>query len=79
MDERRDVRCGVLPQPSGNIRCVIDRTAFTRCDITTREWSPPPKPESCEFDCRSKITGMRCVNLRNGHGFALSRQRFRRF
>jgi hypothetical protein len=105
--------------PSRNIRCVIDRTAFTRCDITTREWSPPPKPDSCEFDwgnslglgfrgrghficvsdavelgrrldygeairrgrfrCRSRVTGMRCVNLRNGHGFALSRQGFRRF
>jgi hypothetical protein len=105
--------------PSRNIRCVIDRTAFTRCDITTREWSPPPKPRSCEFDwgnslglgfrgrghficvsdavdlgrrldygeairrgrfkCRSRVTGMRCVNLRNGHGFLLSRQRVRRF
>jgi hypothetical protein len=56
--------------PSGNIRCVIDRTAFTRCDITNRNWSPPPKPRSCEFDC---------VNLRNGHGFAVSRQLVRRF
>ena len=105
--------------PSGNIRCVIDRTSFTRCDITTREWTPPRKPDSCEFDwgsslglgfrgrghflcvsdavnrgrrldygeairrgrfrCRSRVTGMRCVNLRNGHGFALSRQRVRRF
>jgi hypothetical protein len=105
--------------PSGNIRCVIDRTSFTRCDITRRQWSPPPKPDSCEFDwgnslalgfrgrghficvsdavdmgrrldygetirrgrfrCRSRVTGMRCVNLRNGHGFALSRQRVRRF
>jgi hypothetical protein len=105
--------------PSGNIRCVIDRTSFTRCDITHREWSPPRKPGSCEFDwgnslavglrgrghficvsdaveagrrlaygeairrgrfrCRSRTTGMRCVNARNGHGFALSRQRFRRF
>jgi Family of unknown function (DUF6636) len=105
--------------PSGNIRCYLDRTSFTRCDITNREWSPPPKPDSCEFDwgnslglgfrgrghficvsdavdmgrrldygeairrgrfrCRSRVTGMRCVNLRNGHGFALSRQRVRRF
>ena len=31
------------------------------------------------FRCRSRVTGMRCVNLRNGHGFALSRQRVRRF
>ena len=105
--------------PSGNIRCVIDRTSFTRCDITTREGTPPRKPDSCEFDwgnslglgfrgrghflcvsdavnrgrrldygeairrgrfrCRSRVTGMRCVNLRNGHGFAVSRQRVRRF
>jgi hypothetical protein len=105
--------------PSGNIRCVIDRTSFTRCDITNRDWSPPPKPESCEFDwgnslrlgfrgrgrflcvsdavdsgrkldygqtirrgrfrCRSRMSGMRCVNVRNGHGFALSKQRVRRF
>jgi len=105
--------------PSGNIRCVLDRTSFTRCDITEREWSPPPKPRSCEFDwgnslglgfhgrgrflcvsdavergqtldygqsikrgrfrCRSRVIGIRCVNVRNGHGFALSRQRVRRF
>lgn len=105
--------------PSGNIRCVMDRTSVTRCDITERAWSPPPKPRSCEFDwgnslevgfrgrghfncvsdavdsgrvldygqairrgrfrCRSRMTGMRCVNLRNGHGFTLSRQRVRRF
>jgi hypothetical protein len=105
--------------PSGNIRCVIDRTAFTRCDITNRTWSPPPKPQSCEFDwgnslvvglrgrgrflcvsdavdsgrkldygqsikrgrfrCRSRTSGIRCVNVRNGHGFALSKQHARRF
>ena len=105
--------------PTGNIRCVIDGTSFTRCDITNRDWSPPPKPKSCEFDwgnslglgfrgsgkflcvsdavnsgrkldygqsiqrgrfrCRSRMSGMRCVNLRNDHGFALSKQRFRRF
>ena len=105
--------------PSGNIRCVIDGTSFTRCDITNRDWSPPPQPRSCEFDwgnsltvglrgrgrfacvsdavdsgrtldygkstkrgrfrCRSRMSGMRCVNVRNGHGFALRRQRVRRF
>jgi hypothetical protein len=105
--------------PSGNIRCVIDRTSFTRCDITNRDWSPPPKPQSCEFDwgnslrvgfrgrgrficvsdavdagrtldygqsikrgrfrCRSRKSGIRCVNVRNGHGFALNKQRARRF
>ena len=105
--------------PSGNIRCMIEGTAFTRCDITHRNWSPPPKPQSCEFDwgnslglglhgrghflcvsdavdlgrtldygesikrgrfrCRSRTTGIRCVNVRNRHGFALSRQSVRRF
>jgi hypothetical protein len=105
--------------PSGNIRCVIDGTSFTRCDITHRDWSPPPQPQSCNFDwgntlqvglrgrgrfrcvsdavdpgrtldygksikrgrfrCRSRMSGIRCVNVRNGHGFALSRQRVRRF
>jgi hypothetical protein len=104
--------------PSGNIGCVMTRTGV-RCDIRERDWSPPPKPKSCEFDwgnslgvgfrgrghflcvsdavnrgrrldygeairrgrfrCRSRVTGMRCVNLRNGHGFALSRRRVRRF
>jgi len=105
--------------PSGNIRCVIDATSFTRCDITNRDWSPPPKPRTCEFDwgnslglgfrgrgrflcvsdavdrgrslaygesiqrgrfrCRSRTSGMRCVNVRNAHGFALSKQRVGRF
>ena len=27
--------------PSGNIRCVIDRTSFTRCDITNRDFLAP--------------------------------------
>jgi hypothetical protein len=105
--------------PSGNIRCVIDRTSIARCDITQRNWSPPPKPRSCpgdwangmqvgfrgrgrftcasdavpggrtlgygesvrrgRFRCSSRRSGMRCVNTRNGHGFALSRDRARRF
>ena len=105
--------------PSGNIRCVIDRTSLARCDISERNWSPPPKPQSCpgdwgngmqvdlrgrgrftcandavsggrtlaygrsikrgRFRCRSRVSGMRCVNVRNGHGFALSKQRARRF
>lgn len=105
--------------PSGNIRCVIAAKTYTRCDITSRDWRPPPKPRTCEFDwsntlevglrgrgkfgcvsdaidpgrilpygesitrgrfrCRSRTSGMRCVNTRNGHGFALSRQRVRRF
>lgn len=31
------------------------------------------------FRCKSLQSGMRCSNLRNGHGFKLSRQRARRF
>jgi hypothetical protein len=31
------------------------------------------------FRCRSRRSGMRCVNTRTGHGFALSRERVRRF
>jgi hypothetical protein len=105
--------------PSGNIRCFIAAKIYTRCDITQRDWRPPPKPRTCEFDwgntlevglrgrgrfgcvsdaidpgrvlpygeaiqrgrfrCRSRRSGIRCVNTRNGHGFALSRERVRRF
>jgi hypothetical protein len=105
--------------PSGNIRCVIAAKIYTRCDITARDWRPPPKPKTCEFDwgntlevrlsgrgrfgcvsdaiepghalaygdaiqrgrfrCRSRRSGMRCVNTRNGHGFKLSRERVLRF
>jgi hypothetical protein len=105
--------------PSGNIRCVIAAKVYTRCDITQRDWRPPPKPRTCDFDwgntlevafrgrgkfgcvsdaidpgrvlaygesiqrgrfrCRSRRSGMRCMNTRNRHGFALSRERVRRF
>lgn len=34
--------------PSRNIGCyVTDESA--RCDIAERDWSPPTKPQSCEF------------------------------
>jgi hypothetical protein len=105
--------------PSNNIRCVIQATELARCDITERDWTPPPKPQSCpgdwanglqigrrgrgrftcandavsggkalaygqsiqrgRFRCRSRRTGMRCVNTRTHHGFRLSRERARRF
>jgi hypothetical protein len=39
---------------------VIERTAFTRCDITERNWSPPPKPRSCPGDWGNGMV----VNLR---------------
>src|SRR3954453_14846879 len=31
------------------------------------------------FKCTSKTTGMTCKNTRNGHGFVLSKQRYRLF
>jgi hypothetical protein len=36
--------------PSGNIGCVIGRRGGVRCDIRNRDWSPPPKPASCQLD-----------------------------
>lgn len=35
--------------PSGNIGCAI-AGGSVRCDIRRREWSPPPKPPSCDLD-----------------------------
>jgi uncharacterized protein DUF6636 len=35
--------------PSGNVGCIID-SAYVRCDISERDWSPPPRPADCEFD-----------------------------
>jgi uncharacterized protein DUF6636 len=35
--------------PTGNIGCgLVGGSA--RCDIRGRDWSPPPKPSSCELD-----------------------------
>jgi uncharacterized protein DUF6636 len=35
--------------PSGNIGCFIGKSGV-RCDIRARDWSPPPKPASCDLD-----------------------------
>jgi hypothetical protein len=35
--------------PSGNVGCMLDPT-YVRCDISERDWSPPPRPADCEFD-----------------------------
>jgi hypothetical protein len=35
--------------PSGNVERMLD-PSYVRCDISEREWSPPPKPADCEFD-----------------------------
>ena len=35
--------------PSGNVGSIIN-SAYVRCDIFERDWSPPPRPADCEFD-----------------------------
>jgi hypothetical protein len=32
--------------PTGNIACIIT-SKFARCDISDRDWNPPPHPASC--------------------------------
>ena len=36
--------------PSGNIKCVVDRSSGVRCDILKRDWKPPPRPPWCPVD-----------------------------
>jgi len=35
--------------PSGNISCGLSRR-LARCDISEYSYSPPPKPQSCDFE-----------------------------
>jgi hypothetical protein len=35
--------------PSGNIACVMT-PKVARCDISQRDWNPPPRPASCPLD-----------------------------
>lgn len=35
--------------PSGNIGCEIDKSQ-ARCDIKTKDWTPPPTPSDCPLD-----------------------------
>ena len=35
--------------PSGNVGCYLDPST-ARCEISERDWSPPPRPADCEFD-----------------------------
>ncbi|MGG5885876.1 DUF6636 domain-containing protein [Falsiroseomonas sp. HC035] len=35
--------------PSGNIFCEMEEGAI-RCDIVNYSYTPPPKPQDCEFD-----------------------------
>jgi len=76
--------------PSGNIRCLIQAGQLARCDITEREWQPPPKPKSCPGDWANGLqVGMRgkgrftCANdavpagRELPYGRAIRRGRFR--
>ena len=40
--------------PSGNIGCMLTDDLL-RCDITARDWSPPPRPA----DCRTSLVTAR--------------------
>jgi hypothetical protein len=35
--------------PGGNVGCTLD-PSYVRCDVTDRNWTPPPRPADCEFD-----------------------------
>jgi hypothetical protein len=41
--------------PSGNVGCFIESNN-ARCDISERDWSPPPRLVDCEFDYGQGIT-----------------------
>lgn len=63
--------------PSGNIACVL-RETVARCDITMREWVPPPKPSSCMLDWGYAVSvagdapgQFRCASDTTGHAPAV--------
>jgi hypothetical protein len=39
----------VFQSPSKNIGCYISKSG-ARCDIAKRDWTPPPKPSTCDVD-----------------------------
>ena len=41
--------------PSQNIGCAL-AVGYARCDINRRDWSPPPKPASCDVDYGQGLT-----------------------
>ncbi len=52
-----DVQFTHFASPSGNIACVITSSGdgalvarSVRCDVNERNWSPPPRPASCNLD-----------------------------
>ncbi len=76
--------------PSGNIGCYMSGKSV-RCDIVKRDWTPPPKPQSCELDWGHGVTvgrhgraevvcaGDTAINDERvlGYGESISRGRFR--
>jgi Family of unknown function (DUF6636) len=64
---------GVSRKGKGHFLCVSDATEpggeLAYGDSITR----------FRFRCESLSSGMRCVNTRNGHGFKVSRERYRFF
>ena len=76
--------------PSGNIGCYMNGK-FARCDIAKRDWTPPPKPPSCELDWGGGVVvgrhgkgeficaGDTALNEEQvlGYGESISRGRFR--
>ncbi|MEW6583564.1 MAG: DUF6636 domain-containing protein [Actinomycetota bacterium] len=51
--------------PTGNIACWIEGGTSVRCEITQRDWSPPPKPRACRLDWGQGLV----LGARNRPGF----------
>lgn len=50
--------------PSGNVGCYLDPTTV-RCDISERDWSPPPRPPTANSTMgRNRPRGWRDASLR---------------
>jgi hypothetical protein len=91
---RCDIRHHSWPTPRKPARCDLDygggvfvgergRAAYICAGDTTLHAGPVLRygrsAQTGIFRCTSEEAGMRCVNLRDGHGFQLSRQRVRLF
>lgn len=91
---RCDIRDHDWPTPARPASCELDygsglsvnrtgRGHFVCAGDTTLQAGPPlaygSKRSAGRFTCTSRTSGMRCINRRNGHGFALSRESHRRF
>jgi hypothetical protein len=65
----------VAKRGRGKFTCAGD-TVFT---TTARQLAYGDAIRRGRFRCVSRMSGMRCANRRNGHGFKLSRERADRF